>query len=713
MKYVQRIVGVIAAVLCAAGCGGEPGLSGPEDAGEVREDVSVVDRGVPGDDVFSPEDTGSRADTAPVDDGPVVMDGSAASDTGGGPADVPTTIDTSVGVDVSMPRMDVAPAVDVVALDRPEASFVCGSNTACVGHPGGPVCDRTRGQCVACTPGDDVCPRGQYCVPGMFRCAPGCRDDASCRAEQNPSVAVCETNSRQCVQCVRDEHCAAGTLCVGNRCVAGCTTARPCPSGQSCCEGACVDAQTNAAHCGTCGSNCAPARAQGVCAAGRCTVGMCHAGYLNCNNLSSDGCEVDARSNLLHCGACGRSCAGVPQGSARCEAGECRMVCNPGHHACDGQCLSNDDPNSCGSRCTPCPAGPVGSRPVCIAGGCGFACDTGYHRCGAFCSLNTSPNSCGASCTPCPTVANAESTCDGARCGFRCREGHADCDNDPTNGCESDLTSTATCGSCGRRCPSGGNGTYTCVSGACEVRCTGGYGDCDGNVSNGCEAAFVSDPAHCGACGFACPSRRNADTTCTGAMCGFRCHAGFSDCNGQASDGCEFAGACTRTETLFSDGFESGLVNWSPATGWSAVSNRTREYNLLDPHMGTYFLQAFFDSCSTGGATQVDRVFDLRRAVASSVRFYEQVGWWFAGSGSVSFDDFELQVSVDGGSTWSRLASSVFTLGVWRERNVPLTSYLGMADVRLRFRIYNRCGDEGSARWGIDQFSVTATLRNY
>ncbi|MBK6532721.1 MAG: hypothetical protein IPF99_24940 [Deltaproteobacteria bacterium] len=47
--------------------------------------------------------------------------------------------------------------------------------------------------------------------------------------------------------------------------------------------------------------------------------------------------------------------------------------------------------------------------------------------------------------------------------------------------------------------------------------CTAPFADCNGSASDGCEANTQSDPAHCGACNTACPTRANATATCATA----------------------------------------------------------------------------------------------------------------------------------------------------------------------------------------------------
>lgn len=95
------------------------------------------------------------------------------------------------------------------------------------------------------------------------------------------------------------------------------------------------------------------------------------------------------------------------------------------------------------------------------------------------------------------------------------------------------------CGQCGMACGPTPNGTSACGSGSCVVgACNSGFYDCDHNPSNGCEANPVSDPMNCGACGVVCDSFPHTASSCS-TGCVYRCEAGYADCNGQRSDGCE------------------------------------------------------------------------------------------------------------------------------------------------------------------------------
>jgi hypothetical protein len=104
---------------------------------------------------------------------------------------------------------------------------------------------------------------------------------------------------------------------------------------------------------------------------------------------------------------------------------------------------------------------------------------------------NCGPDGCGGTCGPtCTDLANAHSVhCNAGVCTFFCNLGRGDCDFDPTNGCETDLTTSAKhCGQCGHACaaqqvcqaskccfPNGAVGVCT-ASNVQEVCCPGPSG---------------------------------------------------------------------------------------------------------------------------------------------------------------------------------------------------------------------------------------------
>jgi hypothetical protein len=103
----------------------------------------------------------------------------------------------------------------------------------------------------------------------------------------------------------------------------------------------------------------------------------------------------------------------------------------------------------------------------------GTPCDRTGHCCGGICVSNYDPQHCGSSCTPCPSGWGWYGTCDGTTCGFKCipdfysfdhHDAFRDCDGLASNGCEADLNSVGTCGRCNCRC----TGQAFCDNFTCE-----------------------------------------------------------------------------------------------------------------------------------------------------------------------------------------------------------------------------------------------------
>jgi hypothetical protein len=73
------------------------------------------------------------------------------------------------------------------------------------------------------------------------------------------------------------------------------------------------------------------------------------------------------------------------------------------------------------------------------------------------------------------------------------------------------------------------NGAAACINGACMLsQCSFGFADCDGNPSNGCEVNTTSDIRNCGACNNACAVPANGSASCTAGACAVICNSGFT-----------------------------------------------------------------------------------------------------------------------------------------------------------------------------------------
>ncbi len=107
-------------------------------------------------------------------------------------------------------------------------------------------------------------------------------------------------------------------------------------------------------------------------------------------------------------------------------------------------------------------------------------------------------------------------------------------------------TTTAHCGRCDNACPTRANAAASCVAGACVHECRAGFADCDGDASNGCEAA-LSSVTNCGRCGAHC----DEPTPLCGEVGGVRqcvsgCSAGETRCAMSCVDTASDAANCGR-----------------------------------------------------------------------------------------------------------------------------------------------------------------------
>lgn len=238
------------------------------------------------------------------------------------------------------------------------------------------------------------------------------------------------------------------------------------------------------------------------CAAdGTCGIQSCNPGFEDCDHDPGNGCEINKDSDPKNCGQCGNDCF-TPGDSTN-------WVCN------QGKCQVSN-----------CPTG---------AGDCN-------HNPSDKCEVNLTndPKNCGY-CGHVCAITHATATCVNGKCTLEagnCDQGWADCNGDPSDGCEQDIAADPNhCGSCTTVC-STANGLPACQSGSCSIGCKSGFGNCDGKVGNGCEIDLNTDAKHCGKCSTVC-STNNASSICSGGKCQLSCKADFDDCDGNTGNGCE------------------------------------------------------------------------------------------------------------------------------------------------------------------------------
>jgi hypothetical protein len=243
-----------------------------------------------------------------------------------------------------------------------------------------------------------------------------------------------------------------------------------------------------------------------------------------------------------------------PIGADGAVAGCGDHVCNPTSESCA----------SCAEDCGACASCAMGSADC--DGNPGNGCETNLGSgqscggCGHTCDAVGGSNSC--------VLVGATYTCKPV-----CDAGHADCDGNPGNGCETDLTTAANCAGCGLRCANPHGSTACSTQGAgyfCAPTCASGWARC-GQPADGCTTEVGNDVDHCGDCTRACASTNVAARSCASGVCRPTCNAPFSDCTQPgapaADNGCETNGTLDPGEpdnTCGGQSFdvaESGSVN--------------------------------------------------------------------------------------------------------------------------------------------------------
>jgi hypothetical protein len=277
---------------------------------------------------------------------------------------------------------------------------------------------------------------------------------------------------------------------------------------------------------------------------------QCAFGEKSCNGQC-----VKRTDPAFGCGSQSCDPCSIPHAVPDCGVKDCRVgSCEQGYFDCnkdvqDGCESQLNDVNNCGSCEAQCTNGLVCSNQTCATN-----CGPGTTLCNGTCTITASdPNHCGGCSNICPNPNHATATCAQGECGIQCIAGYGDCDGDPSNGCETPLNDISHCASCTTQCAAPTNAVPECTSGSCTWSCAAGFGDCDGVKSNGCEKDLRSDKNNCGACGVqctngvspACCDGNCVDLDSSTAHCG-SCDAACTAGPNVSSTACA-AGHCTIT----------------------------------------------------------------------------------------------------------------------------------------------------------------------
>jgi hypothetical protein len=142
-----------------------------------------------------------------------------------------------------------------------------------------------------------------------------------------------------------------------------------------------------------------------------------------------------------------------------------------------------------------------------------------------------------------------------------------------SNGCEAALTTVTNCATCGTPCARA-NAAASCTTGTCTLgACSAGFGNCDGIATNGCEQP-TNTLTHCGGCNTAC-TRAHATATCSTGSCAIgACTGTWGNCDGNDANGCE-ATLGSYYRDADGDGYGAGTATRACTAPVGYVANNT------------------------------------------------------------------------------------------------------------------------------------------
>jgi hypothetical protein len=457
----------------------------------------------------------------------------------------------------------------------------CGSECADTGCPEGYLCEPMAGrdgdETLQCVPEFGVC---SSCIDNDgdgYGVGPECLG-ADCDDLEPAAFAdapeLCDGIDNDCDE-LEDEdfdfvsslqHCGScGSLCAPENssefaCEEGECLIGSCDAGYDDCnadvtDGCEVFTNESLSHCGACEALCEFEEGIPICAEGVCLLDACRPNFGDCDgDAETNGCEIDLLASNEHCGGCGSSCS-FRNAVGECLAGECSFIeCLPGFENCNGTLDDGCevelavDPLHCGACTAACDLDNT-SVHACADSVCAVTtCDGGFENCNGTmndgCEINLASDvlNCGTCDLSC-ALDNANVSCVASECAVAvCLDDWFDCNEEAGDGCEIDLSSDeVNCGFCDFACDTTNVASGECSGRTCSIlACEEGWGNCSGGAADGCEQDLESDIDHCGSCGNRC-DQPNAVNVCGLGTCGVtECEAGFSDLDGDLSNGCDY-----------------------------------------------------------------------------------------------------------------------------------------------------------------------------
>jgi hypothetical protein len=162
------------------------------------------------------------------------------------------------------------------------------------------------------------------------------------------------------------------------------------------------------------------------------------------------------------------------------------------------------------------------------------------------------------------------------------------------------------------------------------------------------------------------------------------------------SDGMTSSENFVLSTPVFFDDFESGLAAWTGAWGTTASESYSPSRSMTDSPGGDY-------------GNNVNTTVALQNSVDLSEATSGLLSFWHKYDTEPEYDYCYVEVSTNGGSSWTEVASYDGFLEDWTEVQIDLASYVGTSAFKVRFRL-DSDGYITSDGWYVDDVAISGDV---